>query len=72
MFIANSFDEPLTSMPVAPTAPSPQGQPAPPAPQHNGISYYFKVSALPDGTFTVTNSRNGFSKTYKPEGTRTE
>jgi hypothetical protein len=23
------------------------------------------VSAQPDGSFTVTNSRNGFSKTYK-------
>ena len=26
---------------------------------------YIKVSAQSDGTFTVTNSRNGFSKTYK-------
>src|ERR1700731_2338732 len=67
MFIANSFDEPLTAMPVAPTAPPPQGQQAPSAPQHNGTAYYFKVSALPDGTFTVTNTRNGFSKTYKTE-----
>jgi hypothetical protein len=25
-----------------------------------------KLSAQPDGTFTVTNTRNGFSKTYKP------
>jgi competence protein ComEC len=27
---------------------------------------YIKVSALSDGTFTVTNGRNSFSKTYKP------
>jgi beta-lactamase superfamily II metal-dependent hydrolase len=27
-------------------------------------AYWIKVSAQPDGTFTVTNSRNGFSKTY--------
>ena len=27
---------------------------------------YLKLSAQPDGSFTVTNSRNGFSKTYKP------
>jgi len=54
MFIANSFDAPLTAMPEAPTAPPPQGQQAPPPPQHNGTAYYFKVSALPDGTFTVT------------------
>ncbi len=27
-------------------------------------AYWIKVSVEPDGTFTVTNSRNGFSKTY--------
>jgi beta-lactamase superfamily II metal-dependent hydrolase len=27
-------------------------------------AYWIKVSAQSDGTFTVTNSRNGFSKTY--------
>ncbi len=27
-------------------------------------AYWIKLSAQPDGTFTVTNSRNGFSKTY--------
>jgi hypothetical protein len=26
---------------------------------------WIKLSAQPDGAFTVTNSRNGFSKTYK-------
>jgi competence protein ComEC len=65
MFIANLLDEPQAVMPVTPLAPPPQGQPAPPAPQHNGTAYYFKVSAQQDGTFTVTNTRNGFSKTYK-------
>lgn len=29
-------------------------------------AYLIKVSALRDGTFTVTNTRNGFSKTYRP------
>jgi beta-lactamase superfamily II metal-dependent hydrolase len=29
-------------------------------------AYWIKVSAQPDGTFTVTNARNGFSKTYRP------
>jgi competence protein ComEC len=72
MFIANLFDEPLTAMPVAPIAPPPQGQQAPLAPAHNGTAYYFKVSALQDGTFTVTNTRNGFSKTYKTENSRTD
>jgi hypothetical protein len=72
MFIANLFDEPLTAMPVAPVAAPPQGQQAPPPPQHNGTAYYFKVSAQSDGTFTVTNTRNGFSKTYKTESTRSD
>jgi len=31
---------------------------------HSGPAFYIKVSAEADGTFTVTNSRNGFSKTY--------
>ena len=29
-------------------------------------AYWIKVSAQTDGTFTVTNARNGFSKTYRP------
>ena len=64
MFIANLVDDPQATMPVAPFAAPPQGQAAPPAPQHNGTAYYFKVSALQDGTFTITNPRNGFSKSY--------
>jgi competence protein ComEC len=64
MFIANLLDDPQAAMPVAPLLPPPQGQAAPPPPQHNGTAYYFKVSAQQDGTFTVTNTRNGFSKTY--------
>jgi competence protein ComEC len=28
-------------------------------------AYWIKVSAQPDGSFTVSNSRNGFSKTYE-------
>lgn len=72
MFIANLFDEPLTAMPVAPVEAPPQGQQGPAAPQHNGTAYYFKVSALQDGSFSVTNTRNGFSKTYKSENTRAD
>jgi beta-lactamase superfamily II metal-dependent hydrolase len=34
--------------------------------EKNDAGSYIKVSAEADGTFTVTNSRNGFSKTYKP------
>jgi hypothetical protein len=66
MFIANLFDQQQEAMPVAPLTPPPQGQPAPPAPEHNGKAYYLKISAREDGVFTVTNTRNGFTKTYRP------
>jgi len=64
IFIANSFDQQLDAMPVAPK-PLPQGAQVPPPPAHNGVAYWIKVSAGADGTFTVTNGRNAFSKTYK-------
>ncbi len=66
MFIANLYDDPQTAMPIQPiAAPTPGAPGATPAPQHNGKAYWIKVSARQDGTFTVTNTRNGFSKTYK-------
>jgi beta-lactamase superfamily II metal-dependent hydrolase len=64
MFIANGLDEQQVAIPVEPMPAPAQGQQAPPAPVHNGKAYYFKVSAQQDGSFTVTNTRNGFSKTY--------
>jgi competence protein ComEC len=68
MFIANAADEPLTAMPVQPIAAPPPGPNAPPPPAHNGPAYWIKVSAQPDGTFTVTNARNGFAKSYGTNG----
>jgi competence protein ComEC len=66
MFIANTVDDPQAAMPIAPI-PAPQPGPnAPPPPAHNGTAYWIKLSAQPNGTFTVTNTRNGFTKTYKP------
>ncbi len=66
LFIANGLDDPLAAMPVAPiAAPGPD---APPPPAHNGPAFWIKVSAQQDGTFTVTNARNGFAKTYVPKG----
>ncbi len=76
--IAN-VEEPATVAgviaPAPPTAPSdsPPGSGAPgrgrgrgnAAPPHTP-AYWIKVSAWPDGRFTVTNSRNGFSRTYAP------
>jgi competence protein ComEC len=64
MFIANLTDEPLQAMPVAPISAPPPGPMTPPAPAHNGPAFWIKASAQQDGTFTVTNARNGFSKTY--------
>jgi len=66
MFIANATDEPATTMAIAPM-PAPQPGPnTPPPPAHNGQAYWIKVSAKADGSFTVTNARNNFSKTYAP------
>jgi hypothetical protein len=64
MFIANTFDEPQSSMPVAPLPAAPPGATLPAAPKHDGIAYWIKVSASTDGSFTVTNSRNQFTKAY--------
>jgi len=65
MFIANHSDEPQPAMPVTPMPrPHPEDA-APPAPAHNGIAYWIKVSAQEDGSFTVTNARNGFAKSYR-------
>ena len=64
LFIANGIDEAFPAMPVAPIAAPPPGTNAPPPPAHNGPAYWIKVSAQADGSFTVTNERNGFSKTY--------
>jgi competence protein ComEC len=65
MFIANLLDDPQPAMPIAAIdAPAP-GPNVPPPPAHNGKSYWIKLTAQQDGSFTVTNTRNGFSKTYK-------
>jgi len=64
MFIANFADDQPSSMPIAAVpAPTP-GPNAPPPPAHNGKAYWIKVSAQLNGSFTVTNTRNNFSKMY--------
>jgi competence protein ComEC len=64
LFIANSVDEQPAAMPIAAAAAPAPGPGATPPPVHNGAAHWIKVSAKQDGSFTVTNARNGFSKTY--------
>ncbi len=66
MFIANLLDEPSATMPIQPVIAAALGPNPPPAPAHNGPAYWIKLQAQTDGTFTVTNQRNNFSKTYAP------
>ena len=69
VMIAN-VDEPaqLAAILTGPAPGAPPTSPAPPAgPGGNAghtPAYYLKVSARVDGSFQVTNSRNGYSKTY--------
>jgi beta-lactamase superfamily II metal-dependent hydrolase len=56
---------------VAPPAGAPGGRQGGggrggPGQPHVGPAFLIKVSVQADGTFTVTNTRNGFSRTYKP------
>jgi competence protein ComEC len=62
LFIANSEEGP--TVPLAAIPVPARGANAPPVPQHDGPAHWLKVSARQDGSFTVTNSRNGFSKQY--------
>ena len=66
MFIANMVDDQQPSMPIQPTEAPARGAPASLPPVHNGPAFWIKVTAREDGSFTVTNARNGFSKTYSP------
>jgi competence protein ComEC len=65
VFISNMIDEQQAAMPVAAMAAPAPGPGAPPPPAHNGQAHWIKVSAQPDGSFSVTNQRNGFGKTYR-------
>jgi competence protein ComEC len=62
-FIANTVDQQPAAMPIEAIAAPAPGTGGPP-PAHDGAAYWIKISALRDGTFTVTNARNGFAKTY--------
>jgi competence protein ComEC len=56
---------PAAASPAQPgTAPTGTRQGGPGGAAHTGPAHWIKVSAHPDGSFIVTNSRNGFSKMY--------
>jgi competence protein ComEC len=70
LFIANLIDDPITAMPVEPMPPPADEYVlrlprSPDPPVHSGKAYWIKISAQADGSFTVTNQRNMFSKTYQ-------
>ncbi len=61
LFVANHIDEQPDAVPLMPLE---RGSNQGPPPVHNGPAHWIQVDATPDGSFTVTNSRNGFSKNY--------
>jgi competence protein ComEC len=67
MFIANIEDSatvPVAPLPLAnPGSTAPAG-PQQAVPQHDGTAYWLKVVAQTDGSFTVSNARNGITKAY--------
>ncbi|MEO8076772.1 MAG: MBL fold metallo-hydrolase [Acidobacteriota bacterium] len=76
LFIANVDDaEAVAGILTAPprgggpgaAATAPPGRGRAPVAAHTP-AYWIKISARPDGSFIVTNSRNGFSKTYARAG----
>ena len=64
MFIANTVDEQPAAMPIAAGRRRRQGRARRRRPRTTGPAYWIKMSAKEDGSFTVTNARNGFSKNY--------
>ncbi len=64
LFIANPVDEVQSSMPIAPLTGGRRGAGGPPRLVHDGEAHWIKVSGQGDGSFTVTNGRNGFTKEY--------
>jgi hypothetical protein len=62
---------PAAGGPPASGAQAPAGGPAPAGRGGNNAAahtpaYWLKIAAQPDGSFTITNPRNGYSKAYAP------
>ena len=67
LFVANMDDAATLASVLAPPAPTAGVAAQGTAPRtHDGPAYLLKVTARVDGSFTVINTRNGFSKTYRP------
>ena len=71
MFVANVDDSAtvagvLTAPPPGPGGRQGGGRGGPAGPAAHTPAYLITVSARSDGTFIVTNTRNGFRKTYHP------
>ena len=64
VFIANIDDMATIAGILNPPAPADGGTPGARGNPAHTPAYRLKISAWPNGSFTVTNSRNGFSKTY--------
>ena len=66
-FVANIEDNATLAAVLAPPpqAPGARGGPGGFGGAAHSPAYLIKISAQQDGTFTVTNTRNGFSKTYR-------
>ena len=69
VFIAN-VDEPAAIATVLTAPPGQRGGGGGGAAAAHSPAHYLKISAQEDGTFTVTNTRNGFSKTYRKAAPR--
>jgi hypothetical protein len=76
VFIANIDDAATIANVLNPPPPSGQGGQSGQGGGRGGSAsahspaYWIKIAAQQDGTFTVLNSRNGFSKTYRPRRSR--
>ena len=75
VFIANGVDDlpaiaSVLAPPTAAPAPPAGGQGRGSAANAHSPAYWIKISAETNGTFTVTNSRNNFSRTYVKSAAR--
>jgi competence protein ComEC len=65
LFIANLEDEVRTTVAFSPIPTPAREEALPPSAVHDGPAHWLRIVAQRDGSFSVTNGRNGFSKTYK-------